>query len=55
MGDFQAEAFLSFSRSFDFAPYKTLLDVGGSGAVLSIAVAKTNPHIRCTTLDLAQV
>lgn len=55
MGDYQNGAFHDFAAKFDFYSYKTVLDVGGAGANLSIAVAKQNPHLSCETLDLPAV
>ncbi len=49
-GNFQALA-----EKFDFAPYKTLLDVGGATGVLSVCVAKKFPHIQCQSSDLPKV
>jgi hypothetical protein len=40
---------------FDFSKYKTLCDMVGAGAMLSIQVAKQNPHISCTSFDLPPV
>lgn len=36
MGGAQLVGFKKFAASFDFSRYETLIDVGGSGAVLSI-------------------
>jgi hypothetical protein len=47
--------FEMFAEKFDFAPYKTLCDVGGVGGQLSIAVAGRHPHVTCTTCDLPAV
>ena len=44
--------FEAFAEKFDFAPYKTMCDVGGAGGQLSIAVARRHPHMMCTTCDL---
>ncbi|MDC7999517.1 methyltransferase [Aequorivita todarodis] len=44
--------FMALAQKFDFSNYKTLVDAGGSAAVLSAMVAKNNPHISCTTFDL---
>src|SRR5262245_10750068 len=40
---------------FDFGPYRTLCDVGGSAAELCCAVAARHPHLRCTSFDLPVV
>jgi 2-polyprenyl-3-methyl-5-hydroxy-6-metoxy-1,4-benzoquinol methylase len=47
--------FEAFAEKFDFAPYKTMCDVGGAGGQLSIAVAQRHPHMMCTTSDLSAV
>jgi len=47
--------FEAFAEKFDFAPYKTMCDVGGAGGQLSIAVARYHPHMMCTTCDLPMV
>ena len=46
-GNFQA-----FATKFDFSRYKTLCDVGGANGLLSILVAKAQPHMRCVSVDL---
>jgi predicted O-methyltransferase YrrM len=43
------------AQKFDFSNVKTLCDVGGAAGVLSIEVAKANPHVRCTSFDLPEV
>jgi hypothetical protein len=43
---------MAFATKFDFSKYNTLCDIGGAGAMLSIQVAKHNPHINCTSFDL---
>lgn len=55
MGGIQMGNFMTFAQKFDFSRYKTLLDAGGSGAGLCIAVARHQSHMQCTSLDLAQV
>lgn len=47
--------FIAFANKFDFSPYKTLCDIGGAAGILSIQVAKHQPHMSCTTLDLPPV
>jgi hypothetical protein len=51
----QMGAFMSFARQFDFSNYKTLTDAGGSIGALSMQVALNQPHMHCTSLDLAPV
>jgi len=47
--------FTTFATRFDFSKYKSLCDIGGAGGMLSIQVAKHNPHITCTSFDLPTV
>jgi hypothetical protein len=47
--------FKALAEGFDFGPYRTLCDVGGSAAELSCAVAARHPHLRCTSFDLPAV
>ncbi len=47
--------FIALANKFDFSPYSTLCDIGGAAGVLSIQVAKHNPNMTCTSLDLPQV
>jgi hypothetical protein len=47
--------FEAFASRFDFAPYKTLCDVGGATGLLCIEVAKRHPHLACTSFDLPVV
>ncbi len=51
----QSGAFRAFAQSFNFAPYKTLCDIGGATGILSILAALNNPHLQCTTFDLPAV
>lgn len=50
MGNFHALA-----DTFDFAGYETLCDVGGATGQLCTILAARDPHLRCTTYDLAVV
>lgn len=47
--------FALFAGKFDFSNYKTLCDAGGAEGILSMMVARANPHMTCTTADLAVV
>ena len=47
--------FVQLAERFDFAPYRTLCDVGGAAAELSCAVATRHPHLRCVSFDLPVV
>jgi hypothetical protein len=55
MSGIQMGNFIAFAKKFDFSKYKTLTDAGGSGALLSLMVARYQPHITCTSFDLAPV
>ncbi|MFN2446604.1 MAG: methyltransferase [Vicinamibacterales bacterium] len=47
--------FEAFAQQFDFAPYKSLCDIGGATGLLCIEVAKRHPHLTCTSFDLPPV
>lgn len=47
--------FEALAASFDFSPYKSLCDAGGSSALLCIEVAKRYPHLKCISFDLPAV
>jgi len=55
MSGIQMGNFTAFAQKFDFTKYKTLTDVGGSAGLLSLMVAKHNPHMHCTSFDLPPV
>ena len=55
MGGVQAGNFTKLALDFDFTKYHTLCDIGGSGANLSILVAKNNDHMKCASFDLPPV
>ncbi len=55
MSGIQAGNFVKFSTEFDFSRYNTLCDIGGALASLSAQVATHNPHMKCTSFDLAPV
>jgi hypothetical protein len=55
MSGIQMGNFMTFAQKFDFSKYKTLVDVGGSAGLLSLMVAKHQPHMSCTTFDLPPV
>ena len=54
MAGISAGNFQAFAEKFDFSKYKTLTDVGGATGLLSMLVAKQNPHMTCTTTDLPE-
>ncbi len=55
MTGIQMGNFMTFAQKFDFSAYKTLTDVGGAGAMLSIMVAKHQAQMSCTSFDLPPV
>ena len=55
MTGIQVGNFIAFANKFDFSNYKTLCDIGGAGAMLSIQVALQNSHISCNSFDLPPV
>ncbi len=44
--------FMALAEKFDFARYRTLCDVGGAAATLSMIVAQRHPHLKVTSADL---
>ncbi len=55
MTGIQVGNFMAFAQAFDFSNSKTLVDVGGAGAMLPLMVAKFQPHMQCTSFDLPPV
>jgi len=55
MSGIQMGNFMAFAQAFDFSKSKTLVDVGGSGALLSLMVAKHQEHMTCVSWDLPAV
>lgn len=55
MGGIQAGNFITLVHQFDFSNYNSLCDIGGSGANLSIHIAKNNSHMKCSSFDLPPV
>lgn len=47
--------FEAFAERFDFAPYRTMADVGGATGQLSCIVARHQPHLACASYDLPVV
>lgn len=52
MAGISAGNFMALADKFDFSKYKTLCDVGGAAATLSMIVAQKHPHLKVTTADL---
>lgn len=55
MSGVQMGNFMALAQQFDFSKSKTLLDAGGSAGLLSLMVAKYQPHMTCSSLDLPPV
>jgi len=55
MGGVQMGNFMMLAEVFDFSNYNTVCDIGGSGANLSIHLAKHHNHLTCTSFDLPPV
>ena len=55
MSGIQMGGFIAFAEKFDFSRYKKLTDAGGSAGLLSLMVAKNQPHMSCITFDLPQI
>lgn len=55
MSGIQMGNFIAFAQKFDFSKYKTLTDVGGASGLLSLMVAKHQPHMSCISFDLPPV
>ncbi|WP_366183728.1 methyltransferase [Flavobacterium ovatum] len=55
MSGIQMGNFMAFAQAYDFSKSKTMLDVGGSGAMLSLMVAKHQTHMSCVSWDLPAV
>ena len=54
MSGISAGNFQAFAEKFDFSRYQTMCDVGGAAGLLSILVAKQNPHLKCISADLPE-
>ena len=48
-------AFMALAAKFDFGKYRTLCDVGGAGAALSIVLGSKFPNLTLTSFDLPPV
>ena len=47
--------FRALAQKYDFSRHRTLCDVGGAAAALSVEVASHHSHLRCTSFDLPVV
>jgi hypothetical protein len=55
MSGIQMGNFMAFAQTFDFSNASSLVDIGGSAGLLSLMVAKHNPHMSCVSWDLPAV
>lgn len=55
MSGIQMGAFMALAQKFDFSNATTLVDIGGSAGLLSLMVAKHQPHMTCVSWDLPAV
>lgn len=55
MSGIQTGNFMALVKKFDFNKHRSLLDIGGADAWLSIQVCLNHPNIQCTNLDLPAV
>jgi hypothetical protein len=55
MSGIQMGSFMAFAQKFDFSKAKSLVDIGGSAGLLSLMVARHQPHMSCVTWDLPAV
>ncbi len=55
MSGIQMGAFMALAQKFDFSKAKSLVDIGGSAGLLSLMVAKHQPHMTCVSWDLPPV
>jgi predicted O-methyltransferase YrrM len=55
MSGIQMGSFMALAQKFDFSKAKSLVDIGGSAGLLSLMVAKHQPHMSCVTWDLPPV
>jgi hypothetical protein len=51
MADFTQLAALAVAAVYDFAPLRTLVDVGGGNGALLIGILRAHPHLRGTVAD----
>jgi hypothetical protein len=52
MATFAPMTAAAIAASYDFSPFRTLVDVGGGNGTLLIGILKANPHLRGTVFDL---
>ncbi|MGN6619418.1 MAG: methyltransferase [Ilyomonas sp.] len=55
MSGIQTGNFMTLAKKFDFGKYKTVTDIGGADAWLSIILCQQYPHLHCISFDLPPV
>jgi hypothetical protein len=55
MSGIQMGGFMALAQKFDFSKAKSLVDIGGSAGLLSLMVARNQPHMSCISWDLPVV
>ncbi len=55
MTSIQLGGFSAFVNTFDFSNYRTMLDLGGSGAILSALAASKQADLQCISYDMPVV
>lgn len=55
MAGIQAGNHMVLAQKFDFSRFTTLCDAGGANGALSVHIARSHPHMRCTSFDLPVV
>jgi len=55
MSGIQMGGFMALAQKFDFSKAKSLVDIGGSAGLLSLMIAKYQPHMSGVTWDLPAV
>ena len=55
MGAFTAMVAMAVAATYDFTPFRTVVDVGGGGGALLTGILGQNPALRGTVFDLPRV
>ncbi|MPR36850.1 methyltransferase [Salmonirosea aquatica] len=55
MAGAQVGNFMALANAFNFGAYRSLCDIGGANATLSICLVQSHPHLQCLSLDLPPV
>jgi len=52
MAAFSATTAIAIAGSYDFSPFRTIVDVGGGNGALLIGILRANPHLHGAVFDL---